>query len=318
MVSTAQLHMEAFDEVLEYLYQHVDKYSIVLPNSQEKWIPLDFIKYIYREDKNFRFRLARFIKGLTSRDFCEVDDEEIMDLVEGNMGNQFLSWDMTMCLFLHEGRGSWPTTKKGKEKVHEAALVTERVADDKEEILSDAQEASMALVMLQGGDHPTDMDVMIEGDDVVEAVPELDVERLLPILIDGVEYLFLDDICKALGFREDEALFDLAQVANVEAGPSTEPPTSKKLDLRHDGTLSSKLDFISYNHMSSIDETVAAALVAIKSVEEEYNLVPESAFQPHTQLIVQHANDKRLGSINIAGPALVENDDESSVSCILH
>ena len=52
---------------------------------------MDFIKYIYREDKNFRFHLARFIKGLTSRDFCEVDDEEIMDLVEGNMGNQFLS-----------------------------------------------------------------------------------------------------------------------------------------------------------------------------------------------------------------------------------
>lgn len=63
---------------------------------------------------------------------------------------------------------------------------------------------------------------------------------------------------------------------------------------------------------------MVATLLAIKSVEEEHNLVPESAFKPHKPLSVQHANDKRLGSINIAGSVLLENDDESSVSCILH
>ena len=69
MVSTAQLHMEAFDEVLEYLYQHVDKYSIVLPNSQEKWIPLDFIKVHLQGGQELQVSLSTIHQGIDKQRF---------------------------------------------------------------------------------------------------------------------------------------------------------------------------------------------------------------------------------------------------------
>lgn len=54
---------------------------------------------------------------------------------------------------------------------------------------------------------------MLEPQEVVDALPELEVTMLNPIIVDGIEFLFLADIEKSMGLREDEALSILAIVA---------------------------------------------------------------------------------------------------------
>ena len=75
------------------------------------------------------------------------------------------------------------------------------------EVLSYVVEASMALVLLQeGSTEGCEPHHDLKGDEIVEEIPKLDVTTLNPIIIDNKEFLFLDDICKSLGLREDEAL----------------------------------------------------------------------------------------------------------------
>ncbi|KAI5064436.1 hypothetical protein GOP47_0021106, partial [Adiantum capillus-veneris] len=86
---------------------------------------------------------------LTRRDYKEENDKDVIELVDGNMSKHLLSWDMTFCLMLQDGQVNW-LAKKGEEKVLEgASFVVDQDTDDKEEFLSKAQEASMALVMVQ-------------------------------------------------------------------------------------------------------------------------------------------------------------------------
>ena len=54
---------------------------------------------------------------------------------------------------------------------------------------------------------------MLEGDYIVEEIPEADLSCLNPIVVDGAEYLLLDDISKSLGLREDEALCIMGDIA---------------------------------------------------------------------------------------------------------
>lgn len=66
----------------------------------------------------------------------------------------------------------------------------EKVVEDN---LSEQAEASLALMLLQGGENVDKDDRMLEPDEVMEAIPELDVITLNPIIIDGKEFLFLDE-----------------------------------------------------------------------------------------------------------------------------
>ena len=68
----------------------------------------------------------------------------------------------------------------------------------------------MALMLLQSGDSVKEDDWMLEPDEVGDVLPDLDVITLNPILVDGKEFLFLDDISKSVGLREDDALSALA------------------------------------------------------------------------------------------------------------
>ena len=62
-------------------------------------------------------------------------------------------------------------------------------------------------------------------DEVLDVVPELDVSTLNPIIINGKEFLFLNDIEKTLGLREDEALGIISNGAGV-------PEEAKTLERR--------------------------------------------------------------------------------------
>ena len=309
--ATVHLHSDAFEEILQYMDDHVKQYAVQFLDSHTTWVPLDYIKYIYGGDKNLVKRLKRFVTGLTSAQFCEIDDTIMVDLGYGNTGTEFLSWDMTICFFLQEGKASDPK-KKGKEKMEDAALVQEKDKEN-EEILTEAEEASMALCLFQFEAKPDEDEGTLEGDEVLQSVPEFDVRLLLPVVVNGCEFLFLDDVCKCMGLREDEALSTLAQIAVVEESQvSDAPPPCTKLDLMLD-PIRQDIQLITGSAMGTLEESVAHALLAIKGIEEEYSSVPESAFQPHQVLHVSGAHDFG-GSINISAAHVVETDDQTSVS----
>ena len=118
---------------------------------------------------------------------------------------------------------------------------------------------------------------------------------LLPVVVNGCEFLFLDDVCKCMGLREDEALSALAQIIAVEEEPqvSVAPPPCTKLDLTPD-PIRQDIQLITSSAMGTLEESVAHALLAIKGVEEEYSSVPESSFQPHQVLHGSGAHDATI------------------------
>ena len=299
MQATFDLHNKEFEDLLAYMEQVVVQYVVELLGSNLRWIPLDFIKHIYKHDKSFRFKLNRFLKGLTNKHHRCEDDQTVYELNAGNVGNSFLSWDMTLCLFLHEGKDK----AKNKEKVVDksVALIKEAPTLAKnEEVLLEVAEASMALLLLQQNhvEENDKSDQELEADEIVDAIPELDVTTLSPIIMDSKEFLFLDDISKSLGLREDEALIILSNSCgsgseNIASGNAG----GVQIDF-DDHDLTKQLGFIDYDSQRTIEETVVNALTAIQEAATEDESVPEEAFQPHKQLKVDTSVDQR-GSIDI-------------------
>ena len=159
MQASIELNADAFKEHLKYMEDHVAQYAVELPDSTSRWVSINFIKHIYKFDKNFCFRLKRFLKGLTRNYYRVEDDKVVFELEAGNISNAFLSWDMTLTLFLHEGKST--EAKGGKVPKNEAPLV-QQVEVEMEEDISEIAEASMALVLLQRGEsEPEEPDCML-------------------------------------------------------------------------------------------------------------------------------------------------------------
>ena len=144
--ATINLHANAFTDVIEYMDRHISTYSIVFESAEGQWVPVDFIKYIFREDKNFRFTLSQFTKSLTERDYRIEEEDFLFDLQMGNVGTTFLNWDTVLVLLLQEGLGR----DSGKQKAKEKAMPLEQIqeADPQEKNVTDHWDASMALVCL--------------------------------------------------------------------------------------------------------------------------------------------------------------------------
>jgi len=159
----------------------------------------------------------------------------------------------------------------------ECPLVVEEKVD--EENLSDHAEASMDLMLLQTQDLADEKDRMLELDEVLDALPDLDVITLNPILVDGKEFLFIDDIPKSVGLREYEALSALANTTSMlDEGETFAKPPTIAIDFE-DHDLTKSLEYLSYNAERKQEENVAMALVAIQDAAEDHDL-PDSAFEP--------------------------------------
>ena len=89
--ATINLHVDAFTDVIEYIDKHISAYSILFEGAEGQWVPVDFIKYIFREDKNFQIRLSQFTKSLIERDYKIKEEDLLMDLDMGNIGRAFLN-----------------------------------------------------------------------------------------------------------------------------------------------------------------------------------------------------------------------------------
>lgn len=297
MQATVELHAGAFSEFLQYLEDYVREYVVELPDSTSEWVPIDFIKHLYVHDNNFRFRLLRFVAKL-SRNFYRVESDDVVEeLGLGNIGNSFLSWDMTLTVMLHEGQGK--RANKGKAVAKEVPLVQEEPTP--EHNLPEQVEASMALMLLQNVEPVQEDDQMVDPDEIVASIPELDITTLNPIIIDGKEFLFLDDISKSVGLREDEALSTLATTTTLlDEGETMAAEPALQIDFE-DHSLTKSLEYISYDTQRTSEETVAAALVAIQDAAADYQ-VPKSAFHPHSTFAstkVDHAPgyDIQLGNV---------------------
>ena len=128
----------------------------------------------------------------------------------------------------------------------------------------------MALVMFQQGVEEESIETMLEGDNVMEEIPKVDVSCLNPIVIDGMEYLLLDDISKSLGLCEDEALCILGDIV--------ERQQDDKIQIKYENEANTKkLEFISYEGQKSLEETIDLALVNIQNAPQS---MPWSLSQP--------------------------------------
>ena len=175
-----------------------------------------------------------------------------------------------------------------------------------EENVTDQWEASMALVCLQGTAPEEDLDLLVEGDEVLKEIPDLSILSLSPIILDGKEFLFLDDISKTIGLREDEALSVLA----VNAGAACKSTDKGKAKIEFEDNHLTKA--LAYNAgSSSLEAVVAKALIEIKEAGAFYESVPDSAFEPHLPLYASQAQDQ--GSINLTNEQIIANDDGTEV-----
>ena len=164
----------------------------------------------------------------------------------------------------------------------------------------------MALVCLQGTAPKEDLDLLVEGDEVLKEIPDLSIMSLSPIILDGKEFLFLDDISKTIGLCKDEALSILA----VNAGAACKSTDKGKAKIEFEDNHLTKA--LAYNaSSSSLEAVVAKALIEIKEEGAFYESVPDSAFEPHLPLYASQAQDQ--GSINLTNEQLIANDDGTEV-----
>ena len=140
--ATINLHVDAFTYVIEYMDKHISAYSILFEGAEGQRVLVDIIKYIFKEDKNFQFKISRFIKSLIERDYKIEEEDLIMDLQMGNIGIAFWNWDMVSILLVQEGLGK----ESGKQKAQAKAMPLEHIqeAHAQEENVKDQWEASMA------------------------------------------------------------------------------------------------------------------------------------------------------------------------------
>jgi len=116
MQGSIELHREAFSELLQYTKAHVVEFMVELPNSTSRWVPVDYIKHLYKHNNFFCYRLIQICKGLTSKSYRVEDEDIVEDLGFGNIGTTFLSGDMTLALILQEqGRDKGQQSKKAKD-----------------------------------------------------------------------------------------------------------------------------------------------------------------------------------------------------------
>ncbi len=312
MQSTITLHVDAFQEYVDYLEQHVRIYAVNLLDSTSNWVPIEFIKFIYGNNKNFRLRLMRFVKKITSKDYREIENDVVMDLDKGPLGNLFLSWDMTLVFMLQEDKPVGGSTAASQTTIVQASLVQEEQGEQ-EETLIEQQEASLALMLLQQGKTEEEPDRLLAPEEVLEELPEADVTMLNPIIIDGKEYLFLDDIAKLLGLREDEALSVLANTTNWHDESALSDEQSKQEIDFDDHELTKVLAFREYNVEHSIEDNVSSALVAISVASSFYDSILDNAFQPHKRLCVSRVENES-GSVDISNPQLNDSDKDTKVN----
>ena len=119
--ATINIHADALTDVVEYMDKHISTYSFLFEGAEGQWVLVDFIRYIFREDKNFQFRLSRFTKSLIERDYKMEEEDLLMDLQMGNIGTAFLNWDMVSVLLLQEGLGK----ESGKQIAQAKAMLVE-------------------------------------------------------------------------------------------------------------------------------------------------------------------------------------------------
>ena len=156
------------------------------------------------------------MQGLASSHLRVEEDDVVMEFGLGPIGNSFMSCEMSYILFLSENKlhqkEAKSQTRVDKGKGKEVCFVKDN--QEKEvEVLPIEVEASMALMMFQQDVQEESAKTMLEGDYVVEEISRADLSCLNPIVIDGVEYLLLDDINKSLWLCEDEALCILGDIA---------------------------------------------------------------------------------------------------------
>ena len=119
----------------------------------------------------------------------------VMDFGLGQIGNSFLSCEMAYVLFLSENKLQGNEEKlpigRDKGKGKEAFFVQDNKVEEVK-VLPAEVEASLALVMFQQGVEQESVETMLEGDNVMEGIPKVDVTCLNPVVIDGIENLLLD------------------------------------------------------------------------------------------------------------------------------
>jgi len=303
--ATIQLHAESFQEFVTYMENYIAPYTVDFEGSDTKWVPMDLLKHTFRHDPNFRFRLIRFVKGMTERDYREEDEE---NLSLDNIGTQFLSWDMVLPLMVLNGVAK--AKGKGKAAPKREAITVNEV-DVQEEPISAQGEASMALLLLQDVPEETP-DTFIEGEEAIEEAPELELISLHAIIVDGIEFLLLDDISKTLGLREDEALSIIAMYAGMrdDINPTGDHPF--QLDFE-DNSLTKALAYQGSNNEQSLVEIVANTLVEIKSCAEFYESIPDEAFLPHHPVFSEVMHEQPKGSIDLRKDKVIEADDAVEV-----
>ena len=58
---TLTLHLDVFQDLVDYFHAHVDPYTIQFDESERIWVPINYLKVIFGRDNNFCTRLNRFM-----------------------------------------------------------------------------------------------------------------------------------------------------------------------------------------------------------------------------------------------------------------
>ena len=295
---TVLLHFNHFKAIIEYIDTYLLKYMVEFPGKVGKWVPMDLLHYIHKNDRPYLKRLARFADICKPIGLCvTISDEVIGAMKKGKLGNTFFAQLANFMFHVSEQ----PELKPAYLPHLQVGGIVREEKEAQMEHTNQQKEQTLLLLEypqgLQGEAEKTQLSdagpSQVEDEESLNTIPEVELNNLGTIIIDGVPFVFMHDLEKALGLRMDECL---AMICTKAEFP---------LD-NEDGQLGDKLLPLG----ESVLETVA--LVSAEVAQDDNALVLESEFlDVQAQLLAGQSSISSDVAGSVDYPQMVE--ERSSV-----
>ena len=103
-VKTLTLAAADYVDVMDYMMTSLDEFTIIIPECGDvKWVPVDLLRHIYKQDTAFLKHLHRFMKVAHQCGEAKLlGTQQMLAYQKGNLGKTFLLWVASFILLINK------------------------------------------------------------------------------------------------------------------------------------------------------------------------------------------------------------------------
>lgn len=200
-VKTITLASQHYETQFAYMEQYLAPHAVSFPHlPNERWVPVQLLKYIHGNSRPYNQRLDRFIQlCIPAGAYCTYSKQEMKRISTGNVGIQFLSWAATFAFLISD--------EDSDEEVEMPALQLAGYLKDDKEVKAqgtsaDVEEKLASEHFPEGAHSAAEQFIAVEDAEPstpheTQVLPEIEMNLFSTVVIEDEEYIFLHDLEKA-------------------------------------------------------------------------------------------------------------------------